>query len=356
MAELKLRMKADTSYHDMYDRYEPIAGNDYIIVDWMMGNTCNYHCTYCDDYFHDGSQPWPEVDVFLKFTKRLTDHYRVVAPGKRILWNLLGGEPTVWPKFEEVFHKMKAYDPNASVRILTNGSRTLRWWEKNANIFDEVIISYHPQSADYKHITEVSNILTDKGTICSIQSAIYPPLIELNYEAAQYYHENSKCIVHNSKALQETLGSDNTFVYPEGAFDKLRQWDGQTKYRQEIDDADENESEHMMTVKKFKRKNFGKQMRYINTKTGKSESFQNANHIMEQGHNSWKGWKCMIGIEALVVNLNGTVTSGNSCFLHLSHGNINKPDEIVFPTDGRICPQTWCSCVSDTEVTKFKVK
>ena len=97
-------------------------------------------------------------------------------------------------------------------------------------------------------------------------------------------------------------------------------------------------------------------MRYVNTKTGKSKVFDNANLIMERGQNTWKGWKCMIGIEALVVNLNGTITSGNSCFLNLKHGNINKPDEIDFPIDGRICPQTWCSCVSDTEVTKFKVK
>jgi len=356
MAELKLRYKADDSYHNQYDRYEPIAGNDYIVVDWMMGNTCNYACTYCDDYFHDGSQPWPDVDIVLKFTKRLTDHYRIHAPGKRILWNLLGGEPTVWPKFSEVFHKMKEYDPSSSVRILTNGSRTLRWWEKNANIFDEVIISYHPQSADYKHVTDVSNILTDKGTVCSIQSAIYPPLLELNFEAAKYYHENSKCITHNSKALQETLGSDNTFIYPDGAFDKLRKYDGLPKHWQDIESSDSPEAIHEISKRKFLRKSMGKQMRYVNTKTGKSEVFDNANHIMERGQNTWKGWKCMIGIEALVVNLNGTVTSGNSCFLNLSHGNINKPDEIDFPTDGRICPQTWCSCVSDTEVTKFKVK
>ena len=76
---------------------------------------------------------------------------------------MLGGEPTVWKDFNEVFRQAKEYDPNCIVRMLTNGSRTLRYWEKNAKIFDEVIISYHPERADYKHCTEVSNILARAG-------------------------------------------------------------------------------------------------------------------------------------------------------------------------------------------------
>ena len=95
---------------------------------------------------------------------------------KKILWNMLGGEPTVWKDFNEVFRQAKEYDPNCIVRMLTNGSRTLRYWEKNAKIFDEVIISYHPERADYKHCTEVSNILAKAGVEVSIQTCLYPPL------------------------------------------------------------------------------------------------------------------------------------------------------------------------------------
>ena len=54
----------------------------------------------------------------------------------------------------------------------------------------------------------------------------------------------------------------------------------------------------------------------------------------------------MIGIEALVIGLNGNVTSGNSCFNELVHGNINKMIKKV--VDGLIS-QTWCSCIADTE-------
>ena len=114
--------------------------------------------------------------------------------------------------------------------------------------------------------------------------------------------------------------------------------------------------EYQSNKKKFKRKVFGNMTRFINTNTGERELFQSSNIPMSGGYNTWKGWKCMIGMEALVIELDGNVTSGNSCFSYLKHGNIRDPENVKFPVDGVICPQTWCSCVADTEITKFKVK
>ena len=50
-AELKLIKEANTDYLKKYNRYESIMGNNAFQVDWMIGNTCNYACTYCDDHF-----------------------------------------------------------------------------------------------------------------------------------------------------------------------------------------------------------------------------------------------------------------------------------------------------------------
>lgn len=353
--ELELIKQADTSYLQKYNRYESVMGNNALQIDWMIGNTCNYACTYCDDMFHDGSVPWPDVDTTVKFIKRLVDHYRIHAPGKKILWNMLGGEPTVWKDFNEVFRQAKEYDPNCIVRMLTNGSRTLRYWEKNAKLFDEVIISYHPERADYVHCTEVANILSNAGTQVSIQTCLYPPVMKKCLEAAKYFHENSLASSHIAKALQVSLASDETFQYDKKDLEIVKKYDGVPKRILERVETDED-FEYFENKKKFKRKMYGHMMRFVNTDTGKFEFFHSSNESMSGGWNTWKGWKCMIGIEALVIGLNGNVTSGNSCFNELVHGNINQPDKVEFPTDGRICPQTWCSCIGDTEVTKFKVK
>ena len=54
--------------------------------------------------------------------------------------------------------------------MLTNGSRTLRYWEKNARLFDEVIISYHPERADYVNIVQ-KFLIYKKGRVeVSIQT------------------------------------------------------------------------------------------------------------------------------------------------------------------------------------------
>ena len=77
MDELKLIKEANTDYLKKYNRYESIMGNNAFQVDWMIGNTCNYACTYCDDHFHNGSTSYgPDVDLTVRFIKKLTDHTR----------------------------------------------------------------------------------------------------------------------------------------------------------------------------------------------------------------------------------------------------------------------------------------
>ena len=51
---------------------------------------------------------------------------------------------------------------------MTNGSRTVRWWEelKEANCIDLIAISVHPeQHADISHIIEVVNMFDDTPTL-----------------------------------------------------------------------------------------------------------------------------------------------------------------------------------------------
>ena len=82
MQEIKFISKSNAQLNSEYNRYEPIMGNDYILIDWGLGNTCNYRCTYCDESSYGGDQPWPEVDTAFNFVKRTTDHYRSIGKQK----------------------------------------------------------------------------------------------------------------------------------------------------------------------------------------------------------------------------------------------------------------------------------
>lgn len=353
MQEIKFISKSNDQLNSEYNRYEPIMGNDYILIDWGLGNTCNYRCTYCDESSYGGDQPWPEVDTAFNFVKRTTDHYRSIGKQK-IVWNLLGGEPTVWKDFSKFFNRVKEYDPDCIVRVLTNGSRTLNWWKRNANLFDEVIVSWHPENADYVHCTEVLNILYDAGVVTSVQVCMYPPLEDHCLEAAKYYYENAKCGSVIAKSLQVTIVDDETFDYSADFLEEIKKYEGEPKYHK-TELKNNNEFEHELNKFKQNRPAYGKLMRFVNTYTGKTE-FTQSNDTMSAGRNSWKGWMCNIGIETLKVDVRGAVTSGSSCFLKLTHGTMNDPDNIEFPVTGRICEYDWCSCVADVEATKYRVE
>lgn len=324
--------------NDRYNVFEPISGTDYVTVDWTMGTTCNYHCSYCDDFINDGKIPWPDYDAAIDFVKRCNEHYRSL--GKHIVWNLLGGEPTVWNRFSEFILELKLLDPSCVVVLLTNGSRTLSWWKRNATNFDNVIISYHSENADYVHCTEVANILNDANVKVGLQVCMLPSNEEKCFQALYYMDKYARANSLAAKALRVTLCSSDTFKYSETAREYFDKYAGSMP------------SEH--TAPKEFDQNHIRIMRFYNTDTNQEEMV-NENTLMVQGRNSWKGWACNIGIETLVVDMFGNVSSGSSCNPEIRHGNILEPHDIAFPTNGVVCKYDWCSCIADIQVTKYKL-
>ena len=45
-----------------------------LVVDWSLGNTCNYTCTYCPAETHSGSHPFMDKEHVLAFSKRINQH------------------------------------------------------------------------------------------------------------------------------------------------------------------------------------------------------------------------------------------------------------------------------------------
>jgi hypothetical protein len=225
---------------------------------------------------------------------------------------------------------------------LTNGSRTLNWWKKTAPILDDIVISFHPESADIEHCSNVSAVLRDAGVFHSIQICLYPPHLDKCYEAAEYFHENARCNVVIIKSLRLTLASSETFVYEQDYLDRILRFDGEPKWTSEFLDGDS------------KANPYAKNLKFISNSDELYVS--SANELMRKGQNTWKGWNCNIGIETLVVEMNGRVTSGSSCNHETDLGNINDPSNIDFPTKPTLCQWTWCSCIADVETTKYRIE
>ena len=56
-------------------------------IEWTLGNTCNYNCSYCLPVLHDNSFPWIDLDESIKFIDRLHEHYGSMGM-KHYIWKL----------------------------------------------------------------------------------------------------------------------------------------------------------------------------------------------------------------------------------------------------------------------------
>ena len=89
----------------------------------FIHNVCNYECSYCADYHNDGSSGWP--NSFEPYKKFIDE---VKARNPYVYLEILGGEPTLWPKFQEFIDYMR--QDGIFIEYSSNASRTLRYWNQ----------------------------------------------------------------------------------------------------------------------------------------------------------------------------------------------------------------------------------
>ncbi len=141
-----------------------IEGRDpnILTIEFMLGNVCNYKCSYCFPGSHEGTHPWPDTDLLLKNTSHLFEVYKKQGKTKFELY-LIGGEPTLWKDLPRFCRTLKSnYD--VIIRISTNGYRKPDWWKENSKLFDAVEISVHHEFADPDHIIAVGDTLYKQKT------------------------------------------------------------------------------------------------------------------------------------------------------------------------------------------------
>ena len=97
---------------------------------------------------------------------------------EHFIFQIMGGEPTAWRDLKK-FHilvKEIAAENNvtAIIEILTNGSRTIRWWRSNYQLFDTIKITHHSEFADPYHTKELAEFLDEQNIVCSVQVPMIP--------------------------------------------------------------------------------------------------------------------------------------------------------------------------------------
>ena len=296
-------------------KFKPLK-EKFISVAWYIGSVCNYSCSYCNPELSDGKIKFSDYNPFIRFTDKLKKKY----PGQKVVLTLYGGEVTLWKQFKEFLEVCKSKE--IYVRIVTNGSRSIRWWKTVAHLLSHPIVSYHTEYANEKHITELMKLF--RHGCCQVNLMVLPDNFDEVIQLGRRISENAKVFVI-PKFLRLNFTND---LYP--------YTDEQLEFFEKTASGFGNE---YLDEKTFK--HYGILIEY---EDGKVSRYKNARQIFLKNLNHWRNWKCWGGIDSFFVDYRGDVFVGQC--RQGKFANINSK-KYKLPDDPFTCKIEVCNCTQD---------
>src|SRR6056297_2904141 len=152
-------------------KHEDERHENIVLVDWMLGNRCNFACDYCPKSLHDGSIPWIGLDDAKDFLRQVHDHY-MTGLGQDVWLQLTGGEPTQYPRFFDLCEAAHGF--GMKVAVISNGSRTERFWERASTVLASVILTYHDLQVTHETFLTTVRTLTRNNVPLHINVTAHP--------------------------------------------------------------------------------------------------------------------------------------------------------------------------------------
>jgi len=311
-------------------------------VRFLPTDICNFDCSYCFPGQKDGKFRYPKnVDTVINNFRKLFDIYERKLNKTRFHLQITGGgDPSLWPHISYFCEEIKKTH-NVYITIISNGSRTIRWWKENSKYFDDAVLSFHQEYGDIDHHIAVADTLFEEGLKVT-------SLVLMNAE------KWDECVAAVEKM--------KTSKYP---------WYIQTKEvimapGMDVDSYTQDQLDYCSQSMKrlpdsdWLLKNFNNLRIYESVVLFDDESIMVARPetIIVNKWNYFKGWTCNVGLETLLINFDGTVTGScqegifNGKIFNVFSDNDFNLDDVEFKSI--ICPRTLCGCQPETHVTKYK--
>lgn len=290
-------------------------------VQWMLGNSCNYSCSYCHEMFRRGDRDKVDSELLLEVCKDITYHYDEL--GRDVVFEFLGGEPTLQERIPEIGQRLSNFPTNLILR--TNGSAPLEWWKKVKPVIGGVIISVHREFADIDHIEKVIEFLRDSENVYPMENIqILFPVTHVpesfNWGVEQVKKFRKRHDLGELQLLYSDFGRGSSMYMPY----KPDQW----AIYQEINN-----------------------IKPTPEKLSHNTSHKKENHdTLRRYQPIFTDQRCFAGIETLTIDSDGNVWRG-WCRQDGKLGNIhNLP--IDWPKEPTICQKSFCHNGFDRQATK----
>lgn len=303
------------------------------IVDWWLGNTCNYKCSYCFHESNKGDKRVPYLDLYEHNVDYLLN--KIEDINYKSYFILSGGEPTIYPDLDRILYKIRSSKSYVGNLIVTNGSRTLNWWKRNKDLFDSIAISFHIESADKEHILEVCKILKDKRV--SVTIMMHNTMFSECMSAYQYFVDNNiteyadLCL----KALDDMNNIGNLVEYTEEQNEFIKKNMLISAYK---DNSNEYYSVYAVAIDDKKN-----EYRVLSNKVAHLDP-------------DFSGWECMIGTEHITIDYDGNIRANCNENIFNKRYNLYIGNLELEQFDLRKKPHTCvygrCRCLGLYEISK----
>jgi len=303
--------------------------NDATSIDWHLGNHCQFSCTYCPQYLHANDTTHPALEHMKELTIAAEENLEFKYERKQIHFTFSGGEPTLNPKFGPFVEWLS--ERGHIINIITNGGRTLRWWEEWGKSFNLVIFSFHTEFTDIDHFIKVVKYQTELAVgRTEVHLITWADKFDRVVEVRERLLDIPQCRVVTKKITEDWF-SPGVSMTPYTL--EQKQW---------IED-------NLIT---------GRPNKFVNSNfrsVGEYKSQQKiipVHPIMLRNYklNQFKGWKCKQGVKNISVDVYGRIWGAHCRQLQI--GSLENIAEMNWPSDVSICASDFCHCSSDTMIDK----
>lgn len=295
-----------------------------LYIHWDVSTKCNFMCSYC--YARAGyGEEWNKLDTWNRQLLIIRNIKNSTLP---VFLGLLGGEPTLHPRYSELIercHDAISNKPDGRLYITTNGSKGNEWFEKHAYFSNTYF------------------------------------LWSVHFEYEKMYGENFSTLLNNIKIMKDKgfKNKVNIMLVPDKTYwpkihyiaDKLEELDVELHPHFLYNNGDVHEvyDYNEEFFEEFKR--FEKYKKYLVFESDTDKKIFNDYTIFHNKFTSFTGWKCWNN--NYEISYNGDVRK--FCFNEkdsLIH-NFNYFKNIKEITPG-ICPHSSCNCDGLLKIYKEK--
>lgn len=301
------------------------------ILEWMIGNTCNYDCSFCSPEIKSGSKRFLDLSTY----KNIIDKAILESGDKKIWFKITGGEPTLYPNIIELMSYIK--ERGQFTYLITNGSRTMRFWKelKDADCMDVIAFSYHAEQTDnLQRFIDIVNLFEDVHTSTVVNVTCVPKFFDESVLAYNTVKEKCASLL-NLQQINDEYGMAKYTEEQRQILLKCNQSRTDNFQRKTPSNTKKEYGYHDGIIK------------YLYDDG--TEEMHHAIRFIKNGQDNFFGYNCDVGISNIRIEhetiQRSVCGAGERWSIY---------DEKIFKNNSIICPFQSCTCTLDIIIPKNK--